>query len=243
MIMELLGIRYDNLMIREALDKAILFLSTKKRSTLLFLNADCLFKSQNDTEYAEILRKADLVLPDGIGMRVATALAGGRMKENCNGTDFTPLLIQEAAKLGKAFFFMGSEEGVAKKAASELEKKIEGIRIVGTSSGFFKTDEEIVGVINHSHADILLVGMGAPRQEKWIYRNYDKLNVSMCVGVGALFEWLSGYRLRAPKLFRKLHAEWVWRILIDPVRLARRYLVDDPKIFWSVLRQRFFNKP
>ncbi|OGW82890.1 MAG: hypothetical protein A3C47_06640 [Omnitrophica bacterium RIFCSPHIGHO2_02_FULL_51_18] len=237
--MKLLGVRYDNLTVAEALLKALAFLETKRKSALFFLNADCLYKSKKDPDYAEILRKADLLLPDGIGVRLATAIAGGRMRENCNGTDFTPLLIEKAAGLGRTFFFMGSQEGAAKKAAEIAERRWPGLKVAGTSSGFFGNDREMVDAINRSQADILLVGMGSPLQEKWIMKNYDRLNVRMCVGVGALFDWLSGRLVRAPKVCQALHLEWLWRVLIDPGRLWKRYFVDDPQVLWLVFKDRF----
>ncbi len=224
--MEILKVKYHNISFKEAISDAVRLMGQARKSNIFFLNLNCLSKAVKDKEYAAILADTTLVLPDGIGLKVATWLFGGRMVENCNGTDFSPALMKIAAKQGCPIFFLGGKEGVALKAAENVRNFIPGIQIVATHSGYFEDDEEIIKKINESGAQILFVAFGAPKQEKWIAHNRQKLNPKLCLGVGALLDYMSGQKLRAPKIFQALHLEWLWRIFIDPKRMFRRYIID-----------------
>ena len=239
--MNILGVRYDNVTLTEALEKALSLLNKEnnlRRANVFFLNIDCLYKSQGDEEYRQILNSASLVLPDGIGLRLITKLLGGGMKANCNGTDFSPLFMRKASEKEYKIFFLGGKEGVAEKAAQNMCRQPPQIKIVGTHSGYFSDDGYVIEKINRSRADILFVAMGVPLQEKWIAKHREELSPRVCLGVGALFDFLSGHIKRAPVWMQKASLEWLWRLMMEPKRLWKRYLVDDLKFFWLVLRQR-----
>lgn len=222
--------------------RALLFnIKQNDKLSVFFVNADCFYKTQVDSSYRNILNSADFVLPDGIGLRIITKIFGGKMLEDCNGTDFSPLLMQKAAEKGYKIFLLGSKDGVAEKAAENIRRQVPGIQIVGTHHGFFKNDEAVIKIINDSKADILFVAMGVPLQEKWIARHRDKLNPHLCLGVGALLDYLSGRIPRAPLFMRKMHLEWLWRIFIEPRRMIKRYIVDGAKLFWIILKCKVLN--
>jgi N-acetylglucosaminyldiphosphoundecaprenol N-acetyl-beta-D-mannosaminyltransferase len=234
--MRILNIRYKNVSFKVGLEIANEFLLHGKKASLFFLNFDSLRIALNDAQYSECLTKADLVLSDGIGLKLVTKLFGEEMLANCNGTDFSPRFLERVAEKGNTIFFLGGAEGVAEKAAANTKKQIPGIKIVGVHHGFFDNDDEMIERINKSGADILFVAMGVPKQEKWIAKNRDKLNSCLCLGVGALFDFLSMTIPRAPLFMRKLHLEWLWRIFTDPKRLFKRYIIDDiPFLLWLVL--------
>ena len=228
--MKILNIRFDNLYMKEAINQAVALLK-KKKSNIFFLNSDCLFQAQKDMEYRKILNKSALLLSDGIGLKFSMAILGGKLKDNCNGTDFSPLLLKELAKKKAKVFFLGAKPGIAEKAAKNISKKIPSLNIVGTNDGYFKDDNKIIRKINNSKADVLFVAMGVPKQEKWIYKNRNKLNPKICIGVGALLDFLSGNVSRAPIIVRKLKLEWSWRLMNEPKRLFKRYIIDTPKLF------------
>lgn len=223
----ILNVRYDNVTPEAALERSLSFLGGGIKANIFFLNLDCLQKAHKDSEYVRILNSAPLVLPDGVGLRAATALFGSHMRANCNGTDFSPMLLAECARLGHGVYLLGGRPGVAERAAEALTRQFPGLRITGVRSGYFKDSEAVIEDINRSGAEVLLVGLGAPLQEKWIAGHRERLAPSVCLGVGALLDWVSGYHRRSPKLLRTLCLEWFWRILIEPDRMSKRYLVDD----------------
>lgn len=233
---KILNTYYYNYEFNFAIEKTLSLLKIKEKSSVFFLNFDCLYKIQNDAEYKYSLDSADIVLPDGIGLNIVTRIFGFRMKANCNGTDLSPLLMKEASKERYKIFFLGAKEGIAKKAAENVCKQIPGIQIVGTNSGYFSSDTEVIKKVNNSEADILFVAMGVPLQEKWIIQNRRELNPRLCLGVGALFDYLSGNTPRAPKIMIRLHLEWLWRIFIEPKRMFKRYVIDGAKLCWIILK-------
>lgn len=221
------GLGYDNLSFDDALGLATREMQGTRKSELFFLNIDCLRLATRDPAYARILSRAALVLPDGVGLRLATRVFGGTVRADTNGSDFTPQLLRRAAAAGVPVFLLGSVEGVAARAAERLCRDIPTLRIVGVHSGFFQDDLAVVERINRSGAGLLLVGMGVPRQERWIASHREILAPQLCVGVGALFNWLSGAQRRAPAWAHWMHLEWAWRIVLEPRRMFTRYILRD----------------
>lgn len=210
-------------------DRAIARLLDGPAPRAFFLNAHCANVAARDRAYARVLRRADVILPDGIGVELAARMRGARLAENLNGTDFTPKLLREAAARGMSVFLMGGRPGTAERAADKLAHDIPGLRIAGTMDGFEGPRDEAAAVarINRSGADILLVAMGVPLQELWIDRNAHALNTRLNLGVGALFDFLAGNVRRAPVAVRKARCEWLWRLAMEPRRMAGRYLVGN----------------
>ena len=233
-MMNILGVRLDDLTFPQAVEKGVRLLQDPNPSMLFFLNLDCLYRADSDKEYKAYLNGASLVLPDGIGLKGAARLCGERVKDNCNGTDYCPALMAEAAKKGCRIYLLGGRPGVADEAAANIVKQIPALKVVGTHAGYFEPDENVIEAINRSEADILLVAMGVPLQEKWIGRNRAALKPRLCIGVGALFDFWSGRVPRAPLWMRRCKIEWVWRTFVEPKRLGQRYLFDL-LFLWKIL--------
>lgn len=231
----ILGVSYDNLTFKEAVKNAIELLKNKDRANIFFLNSDCLLKAQDDQEYRSILNAADLVLPDGIGLRLTVKYGGGKLKDNCNGTDFSPALMEQLALAGIKIFLLGGKNGVALEAGKNIRKAIPGMNITGVYSGYFDDNKKVINEINSSGAEVLFVAMGVPLQEKWIYQNREALNPRLCLGVGALFDYLSVRMKRAPRFMRRLNLEWLWRIIIDPRRMFKRYIIDGLRFIFLIV--------
>lgn len=197
--------------------------------SVFFLNAHCANLRAGNRNYADALTRADMVLPDGIGVELAARMTGGGLTENLNGTDFTPALLTEAARRGMSVFLFGAQPDTAEKTACKLVATIPGLRIAGTLDGFegAADPEAAIARINTSGADILLVAMGVPMQELWIDRHLPSLRPRLVLGVGALFDFLAGNVRRAPLAVRKAKLEWGWRLMQEPRRLAKRYLIGN----------------
>lgn len=200
--------------------------NSSQRSTINFINAHCVNVEKRDPAYRTALDASDLLLPDGIGIEIAASLTGQKLGDNLNGTDLFPELCREAQEEGVGVFLLGGEPGVADAAAQWASDNYPALRIAGTQNGFFapQDEEAIIERINASVAGIVLVGMGVPHQEKWIARNRHRINAPVVIGVGGLFDYYSGRIPRAPAAVRAIKSEWMWRLAMEPRRMAKRYL-------------------
>jgi beta-1,4-glucosyltransferase len=193
------------------------------RQTLLFF-ANHHFVVQCQHLRNEIQSSPTIIVNDGIGMNLASlVLFGKRFEENLNGTDFTPLFLGGLSRPVKVYLF-GSETEVVERAGAYFDR-LPMVTVVGCADGFSFQSRgfDVVADINRSGADIVLIGLGNPRQEEWALRNAATLNPKLIIGVGALFEWATGHKIRAPEIIRKFGLEWAYRIWLEPRRLTARY--------------------
>ncbi|WP_424987007.1 WecB/TagA/CpsF family glycosyltransferase [Microbulbifer sp. S227A] len=199
------------------------------RRRVFFMNAHCCNIQHRNAEYDRAVARADLLLPDGIGVELAGKMRGEQLSSNLNGTDFVPRMLIRAAQMGKSVFLFGGKPGTAEAAARRLLIDTPGLRVAGTRDGYdgAANTEAAIAEINASGADIVLVALGVPTQELWLHRNADRLTASLTMGVGALFDFLAGNVARAPRLVRKARMEWGWRLAMEPRRMARRYLLGN----------------
>lgn len=240
---ELLGVEVDNGTMNDTLDWAVAQTRAARKVMLAFVNPDCLNQALDNAHYREILQRVDRVVPDGIGIKVATGFQGVEVRENVNGTDMFPLLCQRAVRDDLSLYLLGARPGVAQAAAETMQKRFEGLRIAGIGHGYFAPEEEarVVADINASRADILLVALGVPRQEIWLDRHRAELSTSVVLGVGGLFDFYSGRIQRAPGWVRDVGMEWAWRLGCEPGRMWRRYVIGNPRFLlraWREARRR-----
>ena len=207
---------------------AVALLLDGARRRVAFINADCVNIASRDAAYARDIDRMDLLLPDGSGLALAAKMLGKRFTDNLNGTDLFPVLCAEANRQAKSIFFLGGAPGIAERAAEAAILANPGLRVAGTAHGYLDDEAATVAQVNESGADIVLVAMGAPKQEAFIARHATTLRASLCMGVGGLFDFVAGEKPRAPVAIRKVGMEWAWRLMIEPRRLARRYLVGNP---------------
>lgn len=226
----------DNLDMNEALEKIDILIQARKNSYVVTPNVDHIVQLENDSELQEVYKNADLILTDGKPLIWISNYYKTPIKEKVSGSDLFPLLCQLAANREYKMFFLGAAEGVASTAAVNLKAKYKNLMISGTYSppfGFEKNESEIdhiINLINKEKPDILIVGVGAPKQEKFIYSNLNKLNVPLSLGLGASLDFEAGNIKRAPKWMQKSGLEWLFRITQDPKRMFKRYIIDDLKI-------------
>lgn len=232
-----LGIEIDNMRCDEALDRIETMLSDGGKQKVFFVNAHCINTACTDAQYRLELRNADLVLPDGSGLLIGSRILKRPILENLNGTDLLPKVCVFAAEKGLGIYLLGGKDGIADAAAEQLAKDYRGIRIVGRHHGYFSEEESSVVIqdINRANPDILLVAMGVPLQEKWAAKHIDELNVRVCFAVGGLLDFMSQRVPRAPLWVRSIGMEWAWRLLQEPKRLWRRYLIGNLMFMGRVL--------
>lgn len=220
----------------EAIQEIEQLIKEKKRSYVVAVNVDVVIKMEKDSYLKEITDKADLVLTDGKPLVWISKLYKRPVKARIAGSDLVPILCAHSAKKGYTIFILGGKEGIAKQAKGNLEKSYPGIQIVGTYAppfGFEKDQAEldhIAQLISQVHPDILVACFGCPKQEKFIYENYQKYNATVSICAGATVDFLAGNVKRAPKWMREHGLEWLYRFFQEPKRLFKRYFIDDMKI-------------
>lgn len=234
--MKFMNIEIDNLTMQEAIKKIDELIKKDNCSYVVTPNVDHIVQVENDLELKEVYKNASLILTDGKPLIWISQYYKSPIKEKISGSDLFPKICQLAQKKKYTLYFLGAGPGIAKRAADNLIKKYPGLQIVKTYSpsyGFEKKPEEvnkIIEDINKYNPDILIVGLGCPKQEKFIYKYHRELNVPLSLGLGASLDFEAGNIKRAPKWVSNIGFEWLYRIFQDPKRLAKRYLIDDIKI-------------
>ena len=241
---KLFQVGIDRLNQQKVISKVEEFISSKRNLPHLIVTPDTLaiLRARKDLEYYQILKSADLVTPDGAGILWAASTLKQPLLERVTGIDMINKLCQLAVEKGYSLYLLGSYPGIAEEAALNLKKRYPDLKIVGTHQGYFNSpvkenkenkdkirvnqekkeeEAEVIREINQRQPDILLVGMGVPRQEKWIVSNREKLKVSICIGVGGSFDVLSGRIPRAPLWMQRHGMEWIYRSIRQPKRIFR----------------------
>ncbi len=236
---KMLNIWIDNLSKKELLEQL--------KSGIVFTpNVDHLMKLQNDREFFKAYTSANYKVCDSKILSIASYFLGERITEKISGSDFFPAFYNyhknnERIKI----FLLGSEQGVANRAKDKINNKVGRNIVVGAHSpsfGFEKNEKEclaIVELINSSDATVLAIGVGAPKQEKWIYKYKENLtNIKIFLAIGATIDFEAGKIKRAPKWISELGLEWLYRLSCEPKRLWKRYLLEDLPFFWLILKQK-----
>jgi len=220
---EIVGITIDNVNMDEAAGLLEKYLDTDTCSMVFTPNSEILLESVKSRELETALNGGQLVIPDGIGVVIASKFYGTPVKERVAGIDLMLRLMEIADSGGKSIYILGGKPGVAEEAAIRLTEKYGGLRIAGARDGYFEAEEEkkIINEINGSNADILLAALGAPKQEKFIYGNRNVLKVRIAMGVGGSIDILAGRAKRAPEFYRKAGLEWLYRLMKEPWRIGR----------------------
>ena len=234
----------DNFTMEETLDAVDNIIKQNKCAYVVTPNVDHIVQLEKDKELQAVYKNASLVLTDGKPLIWISKLYRTPIKEKISGSDLFPLVCKMARDKKYKMFFLGAAEGVADKAAENLKKRVPGLKVVGTYSpqyGFEKDKkmmQEIIEMIKEKKPDILIVGLGCPKQEKFMYNYCKELQVPISFGLGASFDFEAGNIKRAPKWMSNHGLEWLYRIFQDPKRLAKRYLVDDIAIVKLIFKYR-----
>ena len=228
---EILGVSVNTENYDELIPKVFENIEAGKKSLIVAINPEKLMKAKEDPELKALLNRAEFQIPDGIGVILASKLKKGQIRSRVTGIDMMDRVVQEAAARGKRIFLYGAKPGVAEEAAAKLQVMHPNIQIAGVQHGYEKDVQVVLDTINQTKPDILFVAMGSPKQEQWIEQYRDELHPVVFQGVGGSFDVLAGNIKRAPAVFQKAGAEWLYRLLLEPSRIKRqmnlpRFLVE-----------------
>ena len=243
------GVMFDNVNMKEATDKAIEFICSDGASAVFTPNSEIVQLCVEQNDFRDVINSADMIIPDGAGVLLASRILGTPLKEKVAGIELAQKIIEYCNESGKKLFFLGSKPetkddngnvvlSTADAAAQKLKEKFPDLNICGTCDGYFKDEEsdKIIEKINTSEADIVFVCLGCPRQEKWIFQFKDKTKARLFIGLGGSLDVFAGRVNRAPEFFVKRNLEWFYRLLKQPQRIGR--MMKIPKF----LIQTYFKK-
>lgn len=212
-----------------------------KTHSLFFLNAHCFNVSLDDSAYLHALTNSDLLLNDGAGIKIASKLNAIALRENMNGTDFIPKIIEHSGVVNARVFILGARPGIADKAATTWKERYKNIDICGVQSGFFDDVDVVIQNIIDVKTDILIIGMGVPIQEIWLEKHRHQLHgVKLAVAGGAILDFTAGEFKRAPEWVQKIGMEWLYRLLQEPTRLFKRYIFGNVRFLAHVYKRKLF---
>ena len=237
---DVLGVGFDDVDLPSAVDRILERLDRGERTFVITANPEFVMLARREDELAHIARDADLVVPDGTGVAVASSLLGAtipRVPGRLLVDALVPLLAQRNATL----FLLGAAPGVAERAAEMLRRRIPGIRIVGCYSGSADDHGDTAARVRAAEPSVVFVAFGMPKQERWIARNLPALpSVRLAIGVGGVFDQLAGVRKVPPALVHRLGLEWLWRLMREPWRWRRQRVL--PLFAALVLRKRVIGR-
>ena len=218
---DVLGVGFDNVTKAEAVERALELIDAREGRYVVTPNPEIVMLAKENPALKEALAGADIVLPDGAGIVKGAAILGRPMKEKVPGIDFACGVMARLAERGGSVYLFGAKPGVAETAAETLRTKFPGLVISGTSDGYFSDDGPIIEKISDAAPDLLLVCLGAPKQELWMAKMSGKLLVGLMVGLGGSLDVFAGTVKRAPEAWQKLDLEWLYRLLKEPRRIGR----------------------
>lgn len=211
-----------------------------KKSFIVAVNPEKIIKAEQDLNLKKLINSADYQIPDGIGVLLASKLQRGQIRDRITGIDLMMRIVVESSNQEKEVFLYGGKPGVAEKAKQQLLKEYPKLKIVGVLDGYQTDDQQLIDKINKTKPTIIFVALGSPRQEEWILKNKENLNVSIFQGVGGSFDVIAGNIKRAPAFFLKFGLEWLYRLLMEPWRWKRQLAI--PRFLVKVLIVRFKRK-
>ena len=218
---DVLGVGFDAVTMAEAVERALALMEEKNAAYVVTPNPEIVMRAREDGSFRAAIGGAALVLPDGVGVVKGTAMLGTPLPEKVPGIDFASRVMDALALRGGSVFLFGAKPGVAEIAGEKLLAAHPGLVLAGTADGYFTDDAPVVARIRESEPDLLLVCLGAPKQELWMQQYAGLLPVGLMAGLGGSLDVFAGTVKRAPEAWQRLGLEWLYRLLREPSRLGR----------------------
>lgn len=245
---DILGVKVSKSNLQETAEIMSRAIETRTPLRVAVTPVNCILWARKDDDLRHIYNTAGLVTADGVPLVWASRLLGSPVRGRVTGLDLLPYFAHIAAQKGYRFFFLGAAEGVAEQLAEKLQKEHPGLQVAGCYSPPFtekfsdRENKKMTEMINYSGADVLWVSLTAPKQDFWIAGQMENLQTPVAIGVGAAFDVVAGNIPRAPVWMQRSGLEWLYRLVKEPSRLSKRYLVEAPVFIPLILKQIFTNK-
>ena len=235
-----LGVSFDNVTMDEAIARAMSLLHEGKQGYVVTPNPEIVMNARENPELMQAVSRASLVLPDGVGVIYGAKILGTPLQEKTPGIGFAAGVMEQLSHQGGSVYLFGAKPGVAELAGENLMKRFPGLKIAGTSDGYFTDDGPIVEKINAAHPDLLLVCLGSPKQEFWMQEHLGKVDAGLMAGLGGSLDVFAGVVERAPEKWQKLGLEWLYRLLKEPKRIGR--MMKLPQFAVCAVKERVCRK-
>ena len=236
MKLDIMGLQFDNVTMDEAAARAEKILAGEKTCYVVTPNAEIAYEALHDEKLRALINDADLVLPDGAGVVLASKILKTPLKQKVAGVDFADGLLGLLAESGRSVYLFGSKPGVAELAAEKMREKHPGLIICGMHDGYFKDEAPVIEAVNAAKPDALFVCLGAPKQELFMKRHQQELTCKLMIGLGGSLDSFAGTVKRAPKWMIAANLEWLYRLYKEPKRFGR--MLRLPKYLWAVVCKR-----
>ena len=236
MKIDVMGLKFDSMTMDEALSRAEVLLRGDKAAYVVTPNAEIAYEALHDVQLREMLNGADLMLPDGAGVVLASKLLRTPVKQKVAGVDFAAGLLGVLERNGQSLYLLGGKTGIGELAAQKMLEAHPQLRIAGIADGYFQDEAPVIAKINASGADALFVCLGAPKQERFMVQHQQELHVHLMAGLGGSLDAFAGTVQRAPAWMIRLNLEWLYRLIREPKRFRR--MLRLPKYLWAVMLKR-----
>lgn len=240
----LLGVKIHTLTLPSLLDNVEQNIVLDHHSVIGYANVFALNLAYKNPWFRAFLNSCAVVFCDGFGVKLGSSILGAGRLHRYTPPDWLPALLAMCSQKGYSVYILGAQPGVAQKAAERLLANHPGLQIVGTNHGYFDKTKDcaenqvVVQNINAAHPNILLIGFGMPLQEHWLLENWESISANVALPVGAAIDYLAGAMPRAPRWMTDHGLEWLGRLVIEPRRLWKRYLIGNPVFFWRIMLQK-----
>ena len=230
------GVKIDKLTYESFLNYISGAITNNKRLSIAYANADTLNKLYTDINLRTIFNSFDLIHPDGVGIYLASRILYGKngLDTRLTGSDFYPLLINESIKSNWSYFFLGHSNEILK----EIKRQFPSLKVSGINEGYDFNNSEVIHKINAANADILIVGLGCPYQEEWIFSNKDKIKFKIILTVGHGITIFANKKVRGPLVMRKIGLEWLVRLALNPLSNFRKYVMGVPLFIYRIFKMK-----
>lgn len=236
MKLDVMGLQFDNVTMDEAVARAASILAGDTVCYAVTPNAEIAYEALHDASLRALLNGADLVLPDGAGVVLASRLLKTPLKQKVAGVDFADRLLTLLEQTGGGLYLLGSKPGIAELAAEKMKQAHPQLRICGTADGYFQDEAAVIARINAAQPQVLFVCLGAPKQELFMQRHLADVSVRLMIGLGGTLDSFAGTVKRAPGWMIRCNLEWLYRLYREPRRFGR--MLRLPKYLFAVLKKR-----